>query len=333
MKKFVRFLLVALALIVVLMFALALYEPTDIKVSRSTLIKAPKEAVFDQMVHFKNWTNWSPWYLMDTTMKLTYTGIDGQTGSAYQWVGEKNKTGAGEMKNTGVEGTSMNFDVHFTEPREGKATGLLSAKDSAGMTKATWTFTMHVSFPFNAMMAFMNMDKMLGGDFETGLANMKKYVESHNAVPEVKIMETLYTTKIFEGVRQTVKMDAVGKFFADTYGLLEKEIKDKRQGPRAGIFYNWDMATGTTDLMAAYAVTDSAAKVAGGTFVVVPSCKAYMAVETGGYSASFKYHSALAKYVHDKGLKETMVIEEYLSGPVNEPDSNKWVTNIYYLVP
>src|SRR4051812_4966582 len=130
MKKFLRFLIIFLVIGLTIMFSLALYEPQDTLVTRSTVIKAPKEAVFEQMVKFKNWTNWSPWYLMDSSMKITYTGTDGLPGSGYQWKGDENKTGAGEMKNVSMEGTAMNLAITFTSPREGTATSVLKAKDT-----------------------------------------------------------------------------------------------------------------------------------------------------------------------------------------------------------
>lgn len=333
MKKFIRFLVIFLVLVIVIMLALALYEPQDVLVTRSVLIKAPKEAVFEQMVKFRNWTNWSPWYLMDTSMKLTYSGTDGLPGSSYQWKGQENKTGAGEMKNTGVEGASMNFDVHFTAPLEGKATGTLSAKDTAGMTKATWSFSMHVAFPFNAMDAFLNMDKMNGGDFETGLATMKKYVESHTTPAVViDVKEVDFPAHIYEGIRQTVAMSDMMKFFADTYGALGKELGSKIAGPAAGIYYTWDTTSKNSDMAAVFPVTDTTKPATGAVILHAGPAKAFMAVQKGGYSNAMIYHGALTKRLAEKGLKQSMVIEEYIAGPGNQPDSNKWVTNIYYLV-
>ncbi len=333
MKKFLRFLVIFIVLVLVILLGLALYEPQDVLVTRSVLIKAPKEAVFEQMVKFRNWTNWSPWYLMDTSMKMTYSGTDGTTGSAYQWKGQENKTGAGSMTNTGVEGTSMNFDVVFTAPRDGKAKGMLSAKDSLGMTKATWSFSMHMDFPFNAMEAFLNMDKMLGGDFETGLATMKKYVESHSATEAViEVKEVDYPAHTYEGIRKTVAMADMLKFFADSYGTLGKELGPRIAGPAAGIYYTWDTTNKTSDLAAVFPVTDTTKPAPGAVILHAGPAKAYMAVLKGGYGNEMNYHNAIMKRLSEKGLKQNVVIEEYMAGPANQPDSNKWVTNIYYLV-
>ena len=160
--------------VLILMFA----EPTEIQVSRSTYIGAPKEVVFEQMARFSQWPHWSPWYRLDTTMKIDYAGTDGQAGSSYHWVGN-DKVGEGTMKCLAVNGTQTDFEINFVKPFESSAHGFLKATDSAGGTKATWTFSTHMGRPMNAMLVFMNMDKLLGKDFENGLANMKTWVEGH----------------------------------------------------------------------------------------------------------------------------------------------------------
>ena len=88
--KILRYLLILVVILVVAVLAIGLIEPNDVTVVRSTTINAPKDVVFEQIVKFKNWTNWSPWYKKDPTMKMTYLGTDGEPGSSYTWEG-KNK--------------------------------------------------------------------------------------------------------------------------------------------------------------------------------------------------------------------------------------------------
>jgi hypothetical protein len=332
MKKFLRFLVILIAVVIAGVLILALVEPTDATVTRTALINAPKNAVFGQIVNFKNWPNWSPWYQMEPTMKITYSGTDGQAGSGYHWVGGE-KTGEGEMTNKAVTGTQMDYDLAFVKPHSGKAQGFIKADDTAGMTKVTWSVSMHCSFPMNAMLAFMNMDKMLGGDFENGLSNMKKYVESHpTAGSDVDIKEVDFPLHTYLGVRQTVNWSDIQKFCGDTYGMVGKEAGPKINGPAMGIYYTWDTVKKCADMFAGFPMYDTTKPVKGASFVNVAQSKAYMAVHKGSYSNSMKYHMALGKYVAGKGQHPALVIEEYLVGPHQEPDSNKWVTNIYYLV-
>jgi len=330
MKKFFIFLAILIGIAIAAVCILGAIAPKDVRVSRSIIIKAPKEAVFEQMVKFKNWTNWSPWYKMDSTMNITYSGTDGQPGSGYKWLGGE-KTGAGEMKNLSVNGTAMNFSISFIEPHSGKAQGILQAADTAGATKATWTFDIHNEFPMNAMGVFMNMDKMLGGDFESGLSNMKKYVENHLG-PQIEIKEVDYPAHIYEGVRQVVFWNEMMKFFGDNLGMLAKGLGGKITGPASGIYYDWDTVNQRADIVVAFPVYDTMMPVKGASFTHVDASKAYMAVQKGDYSGLMEVHKALAKYCIEKGKMVALYVEEYPVGPLQEPDSTKWVTNVYYLV-
>jgi effector-binding domain-containing protein len=333
MKKFVRFLLVLILIVIAAVLILARIEPNDILVSRHILIKAPKDSVFEQVVKFKNWTNWSPWYKMEPGMKITYSCTDGQPGSSYHWVGDDKKTGEGEMTTSAINDSEMDFDVHYTKPYEGNASGILKTEDTAGMTKATWSLTMHTPTPFNAMNIFMNMDKMLGGDFENGLSNLKQYVEGRvPPAPVIEIKEVDYPAHLFEGLRKTISWADMAKFFSDSYKLVRKDDDDNINGHQAGIFYAWDTANKQADLFAGFPVSDTADLIDDDdTFTYAGPAKAAMAVEIGSYSRSMQYHNALRKYMAGKGKKLATVIEEYMIGPKQDPDSNKWVTNIYYL--
>ena len=334
MKKFLRFVVILLVVVIAAVLILGLVEPRDITVMRTVMIKAPKEVVFEQIVKYKNWTNWSPWEKMDSgKMKMTYYGTDGQPGSGYTWEGVK--TGAGDMKDSAVSGTQMTYVLTFTKPREGTAWGYLKADDSAGMTKATWTCSMHFPYPMNAMCLFMNMDKMLGGDFEAGLNNMKAYVESHATASsggDMEVKEVDYPGHIFEGVRKVISMVDMSKFFMESYTMLGKELDGKIMGPGTGIYFTWDTVKKESDMAAVFPVSDTTKVVKGASVINVPAAKAVMTVLKGGYGKEMEAHTAISKYLTAKGMAHGIVIEEYIAGPGQEPDSNKWVTNIYYLI-
>ena len=338
MKKFIKFMAVVLAIFALAVIVLGIIEPKDVVVTRSVLIKAPKDVVFDQMVHYKNWPNWSPWNKMDSTMKMTYYGTDGEVGSGYKWKGS-DKTGAGEMNTTAVEGTIMSFDITFTEPYESKAKGTLKAVDTAGMTKATWSFSTHTPFPMNMANAFVNMDKLLGGDFEDGLKNMKAYVEGKNPVaapaasaPVEGVSEVEYPGATYIGVRQVIKWNEMDRFFNANRVMLTQSAATKINGKMAGLYFTWDTVNQTSDMAAVFSVTDTALRVKGATYTYVAPAKAVMAVQKGSYSKSKETHGAIEKYMTAKGQKYSLVIEDYEVGPPAEPDSNRWVTNIYYLL-
>jgi len=181
MKGFLRFLLALLGIVVLGILVLGIIEPKDFTLTRSIVINAPKPVVKEQVVIFKNWHNWSPWYKKDSLVQMTYFGTDGTQGSGYHWVGTSSQTGEGIMTNTGMTGDKMNFTLRMIKPMQAESPGYFNVADTAnGQTVVTWSITMHHGYPMNAINAFM--DKMLGPDFDNGLQYMKTYVEA-NAKP------------------------------------------------------------------------------------------------------------------------------------------------------
>ncbi len=177
MKGFLRFLLALLGVVILGILVLGLVEPKDFVLTRSIVINAPKAAVRDQVMTFKNWHNWSPWYKKDSTVQMTYFGTDGTPGSGYHWVGSTSETGEGTMTNTGETADKMNFTLHMIKPMQAESQGYFNVVDTANrQTVVTWSITMHHGYPMNAINLFM--DKMLGPDFDNGLQYMKTYVEA-----------------------------------------------------------------------------------------------------------------------------------------------------------
>ena len=198
---------------------------------------------------------------------------------------------------------------------------------------------MHFPFPLNAMCVFMDMDKLLGGDFASGLANMKALVESHgggvSGSTGMEVKEVDYPGHIYEGIRKTVStanMSEMGKVFMDSKVLLGKDITGKVNGPSAGLYYTWDTVKKESDMAAVFPVSDSSKPVKGAVFLSVPASRAVMAVLKGSYAKEMEAHAAISKYMAAKGMVHGVVIEEYIAGPGTEPDTSKWITNIYYTI-
>jgi len=336
MRKFFRFVGILLLMIIVAVLVLGLIEAKNITVQRSMVINAPKDAVYDQIVKYSNWTHWSPWYMIDTTTKMTYTGVDGQPGNGYHW--ESNKIGEGEMTNTGVKDNEIDYKLVMMKPvfatLMGKdASGSFKFEDAGnGKTKVTWYYTQQVAYPRNALLAMVDMNKMLGNNFDDGLKNIQKYFDQHGT-NFVNITETQFSGHIYAGVRKTISnkdMSEMSKFFGEAYGMLGKSVTPV--GPVAGLYYTWDTINHVTDMAAVFPVADSSKQFKGAKFFNVPACKAYMVALKGPYDKMGNAHAALMKHVMQSGKKPTLVVEEYIKGPQQEKDSTKWETNIYYLV-
>ena len=168
----------AIAVLIVIFLAVVGTRPATFEIKRSLLINAPAEVVYDQVDDFKSWNAWSPRDQMDPTMKRTFNEVPSGVGAGYAWVGNKD-VGEGNMKITEAKPAEhLGLDLNFTAPfAANNRTDFDFAKTGAGTT-VTWTMSGTNNFMSKAMSLFMDMDKMIGPDFEKGLASMKKVSEA-----------------------------------------------------------------------------------------------------------------------------------------------------------
>jgi hypothetical protein len=164
------------AIILVLVAAISM-QPSEFRIERSTTIAAPADKVFVQVNDFHNWDGWSPWAKLDPTMKQTYEGAPAGVGAIYTWSGA-GKVGEGRM--TIMESRPndlVSIKLEFVKPFKATNTADFAFKTGSSQTEVTWSMTGRKNFMFKAFGLIMSMDKMVGGDFERGLASMKSVVE------------------------------------------------------------------------------------------------------------------------------------------------------------
>lgn len=152
-------------------------QPPDFAVSRSAAIEAPPSAPFAQVNDFHAWEAWSPWAKIDPAMTKKYDGPASGTGAIYSWAGN-DKVGEGRM--TILEsrpGELVRIKLEFLKPFPATNQTDFTFKGDGARTSVTWTMTGRKNFIQKGFCMFMDMDKMVGGDFEKGLAQMKSAVE------------------------------------------------------------------------------------------------------------------------------------------------------------
>ena len=152
-------------------------RPDTFHIERSTVIAAPPEKITASIADFHAWKDWSPWDHMDPEMKKSYDGTAGTPGSSYSWVGN-DKVGQGKMTLTDVQpGQSVTIHLEFIKPFASTNTTTFMVSPQAEGAKVTWNMDGKNNLMSKTMSLFMNMDKMVGPDFEHGLAALKKMDE------------------------------------------------------------------------------------------------------------------------------------------------------------
>ena len=170
--------LIAVAVIIVVLAVIVALQPSEFRVARSATISAPAPAVFAQVNDFHKWEAWNPWGKIDPAMKQSYEGAPAGTGAIYTWAGN-NEVGEGRM--TIIENRPselIRVKLEFFKPFAATNTAEFTFKPEANQTVVTWSMFGENNFMAKAIHLFINMDKMIGGQFEKGLASMKSIVEA-----------------------------------------------------------------------------------------------------------------------------------------------------------
>jgi hypothetical protein len=168
----------ALAFIAILVIIVTAGQPDESKVIRFAKISASPEKIFPHVNDLHKWEAWSPWAKMDPACKNTYEGAAAGTGAILAWAGNK-KVGEGRM--TILETRPDEFiriKLEFFKPFKATNTAEFSFKLEGSQTDVTWSMSGKNNFMGKAFGLIMNCDKMIGGDFEKGLAAMKSIAEA-----------------------------------------------------------------------------------------------------------------------------------------------------------
>lgn len=168
---------VAIVLFIVTVLVLASSKPDTFRVQRQASIQAPPEKIFPLINDYKNWGAWSPWEKKDPAMKRSFSGPAAGKGSAYAW--DSKEVGVGDMLITeSVPSSLLKIDLNFSKPFEAHNKVVFSIQPQAGgSTTVSWEMAGPAPLLSKVMQVFFSMDKMVGKDFEAGLADLKAAAE------------------------------------------------------------------------------------------------------------------------------------------------------------
>ena len=168
---------VVIAIAIAVVLILALSKPDIFRIQRVATIKAPAESIFALINDFHRWGSWSPWESKDPAMKRTFSGAESGKGAVYAWDGNKN-VGSGRMEILDTSAPSkIVIKLDFFTPFEGHNTAEFTMLPQGDATNITWVMYGPASLMSKVMQVFINLDHMIGKDFEVGLANLKRLTE------------------------------------------------------------------------------------------------------------------------------------------------------------
>lgn len=168
--------LLVLVLSVVAILIYAATRPDTFRVQRAAAIKAPPEKIVGVLSDFHGWEAWSPWEKMDPGMKRAYSGAPKGKGASYAWEGNS-KVGQGRMEITEAAPSRVAMNLDFVKPFEAHNKVEFTLVPKGEGTEVTWSMAGPVPYFAKILHVFVDMDAMVGSQFEAGLANLKAVTE------------------------------------------------------------------------------------------------------------------------------------------------------------
>ena len=168
-----KFIAIAIAVLIAAVLIYATTRPDTFSVQRTETIKAPPDKIFPLINDFHSWPSWSPWEKLDPAMQRTHSGATAGQGAAYAWVGNS-KVGEGRMEIlASAPSSKISIKLDFIKPFEGHNTADFTLQPQGDSTQVTWVMYGPAPYVTKLMGVFVSMDKLIGKDFEAGLANLK----------------------------------------------------------------------------------------------------------------------------------------------------------------
>lgn len=331
MKK-VLYVIVGLVVVYLIM---CLVGPKESVMERTTVVNQKPDVVRTQLVDFKFFNEkWSPWTPKDPNIKITYSGELGKPGYKYDWEGN-DSVGVGAMEFAGISGDSIKQKLIFKDWGMISDVYLIASSEGEG-TKVTWKMVMPMGFIWRGFGLFMNAEKQMGRDFDNGIAKMKTALEALQSEPTYAVKEIEWPETNFIGTkREVIAMADMPAFYGKNLPAIGEALGKSKIQPESapiGLYWSFDEKTMKGDMAAVFKVA-TGAKVKGFENYIFPAGKVLQVEYYGSYEKIGGAHYAIDAYMKEKGFtQDGGVFEEYVTDPMSEKDTAKWLTNVYYRV-
>jgi hypothetical protein len=176
MRRKLAALVIVLGVLLAGVLGYAATRPDTLRVERSAAINAPAERIAPLIADLHRWTEWSAYETKDPDMKRTYSGANAGVGAVYMWEGDSN-VGSGRMEIVEASAAKVRITLDFVSPLEGHNVAEFALEPNGNATNVRWAMDGPSPFIGKLLGVFIDMDKMVGQDFEIGLANLKALAE------------------------------------------------------------------------------------------------------------------------------------------------------------
>jgi effector-binding domain-containing protein len=323
--------------VIVVLLIIGFVLPQKFEITRTAQVNAPADYVFEEVNDLQKWTNWSYWYSLDPKTEMKYGEKKSGIGASYEWKSEK--TGEGKLMVTeSTPSASVAADLFFMEAEEPAKAWYKFEPNEQG-TNVTMGFS--TDFGMNPIMRWMGVI-MFSSEMEKAFDyNLKKLKEVAEGKPKfsVAITEEETVPINYIGISTTMGYEdekaiaaQMGKSFGELASVLAKARVDMT-GPAFALYPMWDEATKQMEMVCAFPVSADAKLPPKYKVMQTSGGKAIKGIHTGDFGKMMATHEEIMKYISLKKLEINGAPSEvYITDPMAEKDTTKWVTEIYYPV-
>lgn len=302
-------------------------ENKTYKVEKSIEIKAPIEEIFIQINNHRNRKNWSPWEKKDPNQISEYNYIENGKGAFYSWKGN-DSVGTGTLEIIeSIPFSKIESKLTFTAPWESTSSIYWNFEKQDTIVKTTWSTVGEMP---QFMLWFMDMEEIIGPDFEQGLQNLKKYCEENTN--KFKMNEIIVDSQAYLTIRESINLEQDNSYHGRIYGQIANYIVQNGGIPSPkpiAIYYT--NTEGKTDVELGIAVNQEYKGTKNIKYKMMNQRKALVASHFGSYTNLGITYASIMKFIETNKIRTSGAPwEEYVSDPSLELDSNKWETKIYF---
>ena len=335
--KAIKYLFFALLGIIALVAGLGLFAKKTYHIERSIIIDAPDSLVYEQLWLYSNFKEWSPWHNLDSNMLIRLSGKDGEEGFSFHWSGNE-EVGEGTQTLISVFPKRLEFELDLVRPFKSKFPAYFIIEGDKTKTKVTWGFDPKFPFPINVWSMFTDIDIAMGSDYNRGLGYLKRRCEgmAHKKFNGYEIAESDLPATTFIGIRETVDTADIGTYYQENLpkiiGFIDS-LELEVDGPPSGLYWTYDEEEGNSDMAAAMPVKEVKKVPKDFQIFKLDKGRALIIDYLGAYTGIGEAHRGMDLYISENKLQIIPpVIEAYLTDPVSEPDTTKWLTKVIYFI-
>lgn len=335
LMKILKVLFVFVLILAAMFLLISAFIPNKWDVRQSIIIKKSIKTVMYEAKRFGGNFSIAPFASIDSSCKTKFFGVLGEPNSGYTWKCADEK-GSGKITYTAFNKNSIDYTLEINAPYPSTGNGEISFKDLGDSCAVEWQVSS--ASPFHLRIFNLFMDGKIGPIYKKGLSLLKTHCETLEALPKIETVVVMGTEYI--GIRENLSMNKLTPFLASSYAQLMQflSIEGKETaGPPCSLYFTWDKENNKSEVVAALpmklgpslGLPSDTSGFNGYTIYVYPN---YIVTD---YYGDYKYlslaHDALNAWLFDRTKRlKYPTVEQYVTDPMIEPDTSKWLTKIYY---